>query len=78
MFSTLVLQNGPIKEYGVNGDQIEELIKWCQDRLIEFNQPPYYTVETAIAIQHLELALERLLVRTAKRQQRGVEGTSTP
>lgn len=68
------LQNGPIREVGVNGCQIDEVIRFAQDRLREFNKlaPSRQTQE---AITHLGQALLSLAIRTADRESRGVEGT---
>ena len=78
MFSTIVLQDGPVGEVGVNGDQIDDLIGFCADKLESFNAEPYMTVETTDAIHFLRRALERLEDRTRNRRARGVEGTSAP
>jgi hypothetical protein len=78
MFSTIVLQHGPIGVVGVNGDQIDEVIAYCRDRLIEFNRPPHVNRPTTEAIEHLDVALLLLDERTADRVSRGVEGTNQP
>ena len=72
------LQDGPIRLVGVNGAQIDEVIAWCRDRLLEFNAEPHFTPETAIAISDLNAALAWLQIRTRDRERRGVEGTSAP
>lgn len=72
------LQDGPVQEVGVNGCQIDDVIKWCHDALTDFNQPPYKTEENKQAIYALRRALTWLSRRTAVRMKRGVEGTSTP
>lgn len=73
----ITLQNGPIGEVGVNGAQIDDVIRWCQSRLVEFNdtQPSMHNVE---AIRHLGFALRQLALRTTDRIRREVEGTSAP
>lgn len=78
MFSTIVLQSGPIKEVGINGDQIDDLLEYVVQTLKELNQPPFNARETSLAITHCEEALHWLAARTAARVQRGVEGTGTP
>lgn len=72
------LQTGPILEVGVNGCQIDDVIEWAHSKLVEFNQPPYYTPWTRLAIEDLADALTHLAARTADRVERGVEGTSKP
>lgn len=70
------LQSGPIGEVGVNGAQIDDVIRWCRDRLDSFNQPPYQSRHNGLAMFRLDQALQHLADRTAERQARGVEGTS--
>lgn len=68
------LQDGPIKEVGVNGCQIDDVIKWTIDKLKGFNEKvpsPY----TSRAIGHLGKAISELEARTLDRSKRGVEGT---
>lgn len=72
------LQDGPVSEAGVNGCQIDDVIEWCRDALIGFNQPPFKTEETKHAIYALNRAMMWLKRRTASRTARGVEGTSAP
>ena len=36
-FINIKLQNGPIKECGVNGCQIDAIILFCRDKIFEFN-----------------------------------------
>lgn len=77
----LHFQDGPIAEYGVNGTTNEEVIQVLVDRLNSLQnmqERKYACRENALAITHLEEALHWLQARTAKRVQRGVEGTSTP
>lgn len=69
------IQDGPIKENGVNGCQIDDVIIWCQRKLHKFNSavPSQYNDK---ALYHLNEALKALLARTEEREARGVEGTS--
>ena len=69
-------QNGPIKEYGVNGCHNEDLIAIVIDRLQHFQRGDYSCRENALALTKLEEAMHWLNHRTAERQSRGVEGTS--
>ena len=69
-------QNGPVKEAGANGCFQEDLIAICVDRLRSFQQGDFKCRENALAITHLEEALNWLNSRTLDRQRRGVEGKS--
>ena len=71
------LQNGPIGEVGVNGAQIDEVIAWCRDRLLEFERK-LHDSHTAMAAFRLDQALVALAERTKDREIRGVEGTARP
>lgn len=68
-------QNGPIKEFGVNGVHNEDLITIVIDRLEGFQSGEYKCRENALALTKLEEALHWLRHRTQKRISRGVEGT---
>lgn len=79
--SELHFQDGPIREYGVNGVTNEEVIQALVDRLNslqEMNDRKYACKENAVAITHLETALAWLNLRTKRREDRGVEGTNQP
>jgi len=69
-------QEGPIKEAGVNGCQVDDVILFLTRRLKELNQPPHQCIENTQAIQHLFGAFNALDRRTSGRVTRGVEGTS--
>lgn len=68
-------QNGPIKEFGVNGLTGEALIAIEIDRLRAFQAGPFACRENAIALTHFEEGLMWLQRRTRARIARGVEGT---
>ena len=71
------LQNGPIKENGKNGCQVDSLITVAKRILIGFYQQlPSH--ETSDAITKLDEALHHLDKRTRDREGRGVEGTNNP
>lgn len=74
--TTILFQNGPIEEYGVNGITQEAIIAICIDRLRSFQAGPFSCRENAIAMTHLENALMWLQKRTLERMRRGVEGKS--
>jgi len=68
-------QNGPIKEYGVNGITHEALLAILIDRMEGFQSGPYASADNATALDHLRGALSALQNRTRERLARGVEGT---
>jgi len=71
-------QCGPIKEHGVNGTTIEEVIGLLVARLEGFQSGPFRCRENALAITKLEEARLWLYERTRKRQEQGVEGVNAP
>lgn len=75
-FMVVRFQNGPIKEFGVNGITQEALLAIVIDRLRSFQAGPFSCRENAIALTHCEDALMWLQRRTVARIKRGVEGTS--
>ena len=74
-YSTILFQNGPIPEVGVNGVTHEALLAILIDRLRSFQAGPYACRENALALTKLEEALHWLAARTSARVARGVEGT---
>lgn len=76
--TTILFQNGPIKEAGVNGITNEALLAIVEDRLACFQRGPYACDENAGALTAVQSALAILKSRTEKRIARGVEGTHTP
>jgi len=67
------IQDGPIKEVGVNGTQIDEIGKaWLE--IIKSFQHQFPCRENAITITKIEEALMWQESRTKNRQKRGVEG----
>lgn len=75
--TTILFQNGPINEVGVNGITQEVLLAICADRLRSFQAGPYACRENAIALTKIEEAMHWLQQRTIARMRRGVEGTHT-
>ncbi len=69
-------QNGPIREFGVNGITQEALLAIVVDRLRCFQAGEFSCRENAIALTHIEEALMWLQRRTVARIKRGVEGTN--
>ncbi len=73
----ILFQNGPIKEFGVNGVTQEALLAIVIDRLRSFQAGPFSCRENAIALTSCEEALMWLQKRTRDRLARGVEGTQS-
>ncbi len=84
---SFTLQNGPVKEKGINGCQVDTLIHTAKRILQELNRKPtieemeegkkdYSTRETSMAITKLQEAIFWLNERTRDRQERDVEGRS--
>ena len=69
------IQNGPIKENGVNGCQVDTAILTCSHVIDGLNKK-FACSENPKALHHLEKALEQLDKRTRRREQRGIEGTN--
>lgn len=66
-------QRGPIKEVGVNGCQIDDMIKFARLALEVFNKK-FPCRENSLAITKLQEAELWLLARRLDREARGVEG----
>lgn len=77
LFTRIKFQSGPVKQFGENGCQIEDLLKICRTRLMGLNlrMDSHYNRE---ALNNISKALEALDRRTADREARGVEGTERP
>lgn len=73
--STVLFQNGPIKEVGVNGVTHEALLAILIDRMKSFQEGPFACADNGYALEHLKAALSELQNRTRKRIARNVEGT---
>ena len=72
---TFHIQSGPIKEFGVNGCQIDDVISWARDKIAEFNQA-FPCRENSVVITKLDEAVLWLLKRRMDREKRNVEGTN--
>lgn len=73
-FVYLKFQSGPIGSQGVNGTQIEFVLKILIERLRKLNGEVSCR-ENAVALTHLETALLWLDKRTSERRAQKVEGT---
>jgi hypothetical protein len=69
------IQNGPIKESGVNGCQVDTLIEAAK-LIIEGLNKKFPCRENACAITKLDEAILWLHKRKMDREKRGVEGTN--
>ena len=69
-------QNGPIKEFGINGVTQEALLAIVIDRLRCFQAGPFASPDNSLALTHCEEALWHFKQRTRERIKRGVEGTN--
>ena len=69
------VQSGPIKEFGVNGCQIDDLISWVKEKIDGFNSA-FPCRENAMIITKLDEALLWSAKRRMDREKRNVEGTS--
>lgn len=72
---SFTLQNQPIKECGVNGCQVDELIEAAKLILVGLNKN-FPCRQNSRAITKLDEALHWLTDRRNERESRGVEGTN--
>lgn len=75
---TMHLQAGPIKEVGLHGLQIDDILLFARHVLSRLNKHPYNNLHNSRAIVLLDQAIAELAARTAERKAAGKEGTSTP
>jgi len=75
-FGHVQFQNGPVKEFGVNGCHNEDLLAIVVDRLRDFQAGDFSCRENMLAIEKIQEALHWLNHRTSGRISRGVEGTN--
>lgn len=69
------IQNGPIKEVGVNGCQVDQLVHVAK-LMVEGLNKKFPCRENALVITKLEEAMHWLAARKSDRVKRDVEGTS--
>ncbi len=67
------IQSGPVKEFGANGCQIDDVISWAKDKIEEFHKN-FPCQENHMAITKLDEALLWLIKRKIDREKRAVEG----
>jgi len=73
---TFKIQDGPIKEVGLNGTQIDEIGRVWLSILEKFNEGKFRCRENSISITKITEALFWQRDRKESRMARGVEGTS--
>ena len=71
------IQSGPIKEFGVNGRQIDDVIAWAKEKIEGFNKA-FPCRENSMVVTKLDEALLWLLKRKLDREARNVEGKNQP
>jgi hypothetical protein len=69
------VQSGPVKEFGINGCQIDDVIEWARTKVVEFNDA-FPCRENALVITKLDEALLWSMARKLNREKGGVEGLS--
>jgi hypothetical protein len=74
---TFTGQRGPVKEHGVNGCQIDDMIKFARLTIEVFNKK-FPCRENSLAITKLQEAELWLMQRRLDREARGVEGLDKP
>lgn len=74
---SFTIQDGPVKEKGLNGCQIDTIIEAAKIMLEGLNDK-FPCRENSLAITKLDEALQWLEYRKRDREKRGVEGTSQP
>jgi len=72
---TFTTQSGPIKEFGENGGQIDDIIEWVKEKIESFNKD-FPCRENSMVITKLDEALLWLVKRKLDREKRSVEGTN--
>jgi len=72
---SFTIQDGPIKENGLNGCQVDTLIHAARKMIAGLNEK-FPCRENACAITKLDEAIHWLDARARDREKRGVEGTS--
>lgn len=70
---TFEIQQGPIKEVGENGCQIDEVVRFARDTIAHF-QREFPCDENEEVLICLDKAMSLLAARKKNREARGVEG----
>lgn len=75
VLTNINFQKGPVKEVGLNGCFIPDLLQIVINELQQFQNSDYRCTENTLAIKHLYQAVGFLRKRTEGRRERGVLGT---
>lgn len=67
-YGHIKFQHGSVKEVGVNGCQLEDVLEIAAHRLAAFQVGPYACRENALALTHIQEAIHWLEHRTKQRQ----------
>lgn len=70
---TFTIQDGTVKEAGVNGLQASDLLEYCMELFNSLNSE-FSCAENHVTITFIKKALEAQYERTRDRTERGVEG----
>lgn len=70
-----IIQDGPIKEVGVNGCQANDMLEYVGELFKSLNNA-YECDENHITVNAINIALDAQKLRTKDREKRKVEGTS--
>lgn len=71
------IQNGPIKEVGLNGCQVDEILLIAKEILVGLNLN-FPNKHNEAAILHIDNAVTSLALRRIDREKRSVEGYNKP
>lgn len=74
-FVKIVFQHGNPATEGVNGCSVSDVIDILVNKLLDFQGRDLACEENAIALHHLDLAREALILRTRRREQQGLLGS---
>ena len=77
-YMSILFQNGPIQEVGVNGVTHESLLAVVIHRLKCFQEGPFACKENEMALLKIQEAMHWMQQRTLRRIRAGVEGTHKP
>lgn len=70
---TFTIQDGPIKECGVNGIQVTDILEYCKELYKSLNKD-FPCRENTLTITKIEEAIHWQEARTKDRESRNVEG----
>lgn len=73
-FFCIQFQSGPVREYGVNGVQVEDILEVLAKRLEGFQEGSFQNDYNDSALRNIRAAIGCMHARTAERVERGVEG----